>query len=77
MAGKKSKDPKARSVDTKRCPYCSTPIPMHVNRCFACGEKVGDMGKYGLAKKAFDWKGYLACLISFISFALFVWWAFF
>ncbi|MBA3031290.1 MAG: hypothetical protein FP816_21085 [Desulfobacteraceae bacterium] len=74
---KDSVKPYRRIADTKRCPYCSTPIPRNAEQCFACKGKVGEMGKYGLAKKPFDWKAYLLCLISVVALGVYMWWAFF
>ena len=75
--GKKYREEKNASLETKRCPYCSTPMPANSEKCFACGAKVGKLGKFGLAKKPFDWKGYLIFILSFVGLGLYIWWAFF
>ena len=77
MQGDFLRKDKRASVETKRCPYCSTILPLYAKECFACNEKVGPVGKYGLARKPFDWKGYLICLLSFVALGLYIWWAFF
>jgi hypothetical protein len=73
------KNPKQtlRISDTKRCPYCSTTLPAYADQCFACKSKVGEKGKFGLAKKPFDWKAYLFCLTSVVALGVYLWWAFF
>jgi hypothetical protein len=77
MAMKKTTRGQKASLAAKRCPYCSTPLPSNAKECFACHAKVGEMDKFGLAKKPFDWKAYLLCILSIVGFGVYIWWAFF
>ncbi len=60
----------------KKCPYCSVNLPLNVTSCFSCKRKVGPMNRNGIAKKPFDWMGYLSTIVSVGAFAWFIWWAF-
>jgi len=64
-------------VTSKKCPECFGYIPAEAVRCPACGVKVGKAGAHGMAKKPINWKAYLVCLLSWIVFVLYMWWAFF
>lgn len=61
----------------KRCPYCSTNLNIGDTRCFSCQRRVGEVNKYGIAKKPLDWKGYGMSLVATMAFIAFMWWAFF
>ena len=62
---------------TKKCPYCYTHLPLDVKICFSCKKKVGKVEKHGMAKKPVDWISYIVCLIAWLGFFLYMWWAFF
>lgn len=73
-----SPDPKKGfKFRSKRCPYCSTELALHITTCAGCGKKVGHVDPQGRAKTLVDWKGYGYCLAAWILFGLFIWWAFF
>lgn len=61
----------------KKCPYCSTTLGLHDTVCFSCKKKVRESNRHGIAKKPFDWMGYLlsfaslAALVYFIRFVFF------
>jgi predicted amidophosphoribosyltransferase len=61
----------------KRCPDCFARLPLSAGVCPQCGQKVGRVNKYGLARKPFNWRGYTLCLLSVSAFGFYIWWAFF
>jgi hypothetical protein len=61
---------------TKRCADCSTELPLTAVRCTGCGRRVGPVDQQGRAKKPIDWTAYGICLLAWVAFGLFVWWAF-
>lgn len=61
---------------TKKCPYCSVTLGLDDTVCFSCKKKVGKSNEHGIAKKPFDWKGYLLSIISIVGLAYFIWFAF-
>jgi hypothetical protein len=62
---------------TKRCPDCSTELPLSAVRCTGCGNQVGPVDAQGRAQKPVDWRAYAVCVVSWIAFGLYAWWAFF
>jgi hypothetical protein len=71
--------PKKREVTfrTKRCPDCSTELPLTAARCTGCDRRVGPVDAQGRAKKPVDVRAYAMCLLAWIGFGLYIWWAFF
>jgi len=65
-----------QSRATKRCPECFTELSLDAKICFSCNQKVGKLGKHGLAKKPFNWLSYVICILSWLGFCLYIWWAF-
>jgi hypothetical protein len=62
---------------TKRCPDCSTELSLNADRCKGCGKRVGPVDSQGRAKKPIDLATYGICVLSWVAFGIFVWWAFF
>jgi len=62
---------------TKKCPYCQTHLPVDAHVCSVCNKKVGKVERYGVARKPTDWISYVVCIIAWIVFFVYVWWAFF
>ncbi len=62
---------------TKKCPYCYTHLSLDAKICFSCKRKVGKVEKHGMAKIPVDWISYIVCLIAWLGFFLYIWWAFF
>jgi hypothetical protein len=52
-------------------------LPLDVQSCTACNNKVGDVDRLGFAVKPFDWWGYLVAAVFVAGFVVFTWWAFF
>jgi hypothetical protein len=72
----KDREKLIKSYRTKRCPNCNTNLAVTAIRCDGCGRTVGEVNEHGIAKKPFDWKGYLMAVIAVGAFCVFVWWAF-
>jgi len=68
-----------KSIDShyKRCPECFTKLPLNATKCFACNQKVHEVGKHGLAQKPVNWIGYITAIGLWVAFGMYVWWAFF
>jgi uncharacterized paraquat-inducible protein A len=62
---------------TKRCPECSIYVSLETTKCPKCKTKLGEVDKYGMAKRTIDWTAYLISLLAFLAFAIYMWWAFF
>ncbi len=65
-----------RIRNVKRCPDCFAHIPVDAKVCTECFQKVGEPDADGLAKKPFNWKGYLSMIVAWILLGWYVWWAF-
>jgi hypothetical protein len=65
------------SFVSKKCPKCYTYIPLDAMICPSCKGKVGRVDRHGMASKRFDWASYLICFIAWLTFAVYVWFAFF
>ncbi len=61
----------------KRCPECFARLPIDAKQCHACNQKVHEVNKLGLAKKPFNWIGYISAIGLWVSFGFYLWWAFF
>jgi hypothetical protein len=57
----------------KRCPYCYTHLKLNATHCIECRQKVGLVDKFGLAKKPFNYKAYLAALLWVVMLAIYTW----
>lgn len=66
-----------QSKRTKKCPYCSVPLGLNVDECFACKKKVGKINKHGMADKPTNYGSYILCLLSWVGFYIYMRWAFF
>ena len=62
-----------RQPKQKRCPFCYTYIRLDATHCTDCKRKVGKIDKYGLAKKPFNYKAYLAALLWFVMLGIYIW----
>ncbi len=62
---------------TKRCPYCFTPLRLNADHCFDCKEKVGQINKYGIAKKLPNYKAYAAAILWLTVLGIYIWKVFF
>ena len=60
----------------KRCPECFAYIALDLKKCPECSQKVGNANKFGIAKKPFNWKGYLITFAAWAILFYFIWWAF-
>lgn len=67
---------KSRHVN-KRCPYCNTYLPLKAMQCTSCKRKVREVDEHGVAKKPFNWFGYLVAILSCCAFAIYMYWLFF
>ena len=65
------------SFSTKKCPYCQTHLPVDAETCSVCNKKVGEVESHGTARKPTDWRSYVVCIIAWIVFIVYIWWAFF
>ena len=65
-----------KKYDSKRCWNCSTHLPTAAKTCTACGQKVGEPDKTGLAKKPVDVGAYAMALVAFAALGFFIWYAF-
>ena len=70
-------NPERPVYSVKICHNCGTPLAVTADTCFSCHHKVGDVGKHGKAKKPVDWKAYVVCIFAWVSFFVYIWWAFF
>ncbi len=61
---------------SKKCHNCGVHLNLKATECFSCNQKVGKVDKHGIAKKPFDWRGYLTCLVAWITFGIYFWWIF-
>jgi hypothetical protein len=77
MADAKRKKITAESHQTKKCPSCYTYISLDAEVCPSCKSKVGGVDKHGLATKRVDWGSYLICILAWITFGVYAWFAFF
>ncbi|MEE8398908.1 MAG: hypothetical protein V3S89_07870 [Desulfobacterales bacterium] len=66
-----------RGHSSKLCPYCSVSLSLAATDCPACKRKVGDVDKNGMAKKPANYWAYVACLLAWVGFYLYIQWAFF
>ena len=57
----------------KRCPFCFTYIRLDATHCVSCKNKVGKIDKFGLAKKPFNYKAYLAALLWIVMLGIYIW----
>lgn len=57
----------------KRCPYCYTTLRLDATFCLECKKKIGKADKFGLAKKPFNIKTYLAAILWAILFFIYIW----
>ncbi len=72
----KRKDKKRPNYSSKRCPNCATELPLRMTVCLECKQKLGEVDRYGIAKKPTDWKAYTICIIAWTVFIGYVYWAF-
>lgn len=72
-----SDEPRPIIYATKRCPYCLAKMSVHATECPGCNATVGKINEHGMATKPFDWKGYIVCLLAWVGFGVYLWWAFF
>ena len=75
--GRKDVDEGTRIHSTKRCWNCNTHLDLKIDRCTYCKAKVLEVNEHGVAKKPFDWKGYIMTLVATTALVSFMWWAFF
>jgi len=66
----------SKPTGTKRCPECSVHIPIDAVRCPDCGNRVGQVDKHGVARKAVNYKAYAEMILAFAALGFFVWWFF-
>lgn len=62
---------------TKKCPSCYTHVSLDAKICPSCKSKVGMVDKHGMATKRVDWGSYVICILAWITFAVYVYFAFF
>lgn len=65
-----------KSHVTKKCPSCYTHINLDARVCPSCKSKVGMVDRHGMATKRIDWGSYFICALAWITFAVYVWFAF-
>ncbi len=65
------------SHTTKKCPECLTQLTLDAEECFSCKKKVGEVNKHGVAKRPINWSSNIVCILSWILFVIYLWWAFF
>ncbi len=62
---------------TKKCPKCYRYMDLKLNKCPSCGVRVGNVDEHGMAITPVNWKAYITAIAGWISFVVFIWWAFF
>lgn len=60
----------------KLCPECGTYLPVNSEECYNCGKKVGHVDELGMAKRPIDWKTNIYCIVLWLLFGFYIWWAF-
>lgn len=76
MGKKKSAKSPATSFTTKKCPYCHAHLPLDAEECTNCKKSIGIVERHGSARKKTDWKAYTVCVIAWLVFFIYIWWAF-
>ena len=77
MANSKQGKTTEASHVTKKCPSCYTYISLDAEICPSCKAKVGMVDKHGMASKRVDWGSYVICIVAWIGFCIYAWFAFF
>lgn len=72
---KKAKNPEQYLV--KRCPECFINLTIDATQCYSCKTKVGDVDRYGKAKKKTNWQSYIICIAAWGFLIFYIRWAFF
>jgi len=62
---------------TKKCPYCYTRVKTAVTKCDVCHKKIGPPDEFNMAKRPFNWFGYLTATITCGAFLYFLVWLFY
>jgi hypothetical protein len=62
---------------TKKCPSCYTYVPLDAIVCPSCKAKIGRVDKHGMATKRVEWGSYVICILAWITFGVYAWFAFF
>ena len=57
----------------KKCPYCNAYVKVEALRCNECNEKLGPVGRDGIAQKPVDWKAYTVCILSWLGLFFYFW----
>ncbi len=75
--GKSDSDQKMlKRYETKKCPDCFEVLVLDAKRCTYCNKRVGRVDRNGYARRPTDWKGYTYCILSWLLFGFYIWWAF-
>ena len=61
---------------TKKCPSCYAYISLDAQTCPSCKAKVGMVDRHGMASKRVEWGKYVIAILSWITFGVYVWFAF-
>ncbi|MBW2611787.1 MAG: hypothetical protein JRE12_05400 [Deltaproteobacteria bacterium] len=62
---------------SKKCPYCYVHIPLKVEICPSCKQKVGMVDRHGMATRRVEWMSYIICFLAWLTLGLYIWFAFF
>jgi hypothetical protein len=62
---------------TKKCPECYEYVPLASQVCSHCNNRLGKVGRHGMAERPTNWKSYAIAAGLWIIFALYIKWAFF
>jgi uncharacterized protein (DUF983 family) len=68
--------PKRVTDATKKCPYCSSYVKLHADRCDACNRRIGPANAYGIAKKPVNIVSYVVAIVAVGGLAAYMIWAF-
>lgn len=62
---------------SKKCHSCYAYVPLEADVCPHCKVLLGKIGRHGMAERLTDWKAYLAFVVAFAVFIIFIIYAFF
>ena len=66
----------SKKYGTKKCPDCFEVLMLEAKKCTYCNKRVGRVDRNGYARRPPDLKKYIYCILSWLFFAFYIWWAF-
>ena len=61
---------------SKKCPYCYVHMKLEAETCPSCKRKVGMIDKHGMATRRIEWGKYIICILSWLTLAVYIKFAF-